>query len=138
MSSEILSSKSQNEALAKGDVLISSTNYVRALKIEDKPLETQAFKLLLEKNAALIEGAKEGYYVINKFFSKPQNAINWQKYLKEKGYDSQILIDETEQLFYVYVFHTQNFYDAYMQHKTLLNNALFSQNWVFKVNMIDY
>ncbi|TVZ48119.1 hypothetical protein JM82_2750 [Olleya sp. Hel_I_94] len=138
MSSEILSSKSQNEALAKGDVLISSTNYVRALKIEDKPLETQAFKLLLEKNAALIEGAKEGYYVINKFFSKPQNAITWQKYLKEKGYDSQILIDETEQLFYVYVFHTQNFYDAYMQHKTLLNNALFSQNWVFKVNMIDY
>jgi hypothetical protein len=138
MSSEILSSKSQNEALAKGDVLISSTNYVRALKIEDKPLETQAFKLLLEKNAALIEGAKEGYYVINKFFSKPQNAINWQKYLKEKGYDSQILIDETEKLFYVYVFHTQNFYDAYMQHKTLLNNALFSQNWVFKVNMIDY
>ncbi|MEM5539439.1 hypothetical protein [Olleya sp. AS48] len=138
MSSEILSSKSQNEAQAKGDVLISSTNYVRALKIEDKPLETQAFKLLLEKNAALIEGAKEGYYVINKFFSKPQNAITWQKYLKEKGYDSQILIDETEQLFYVYVFHTQNFYDAYMQHKTLLNNALFSQNWVFKVNMIDY
>jgi hypothetical protein len=138
MSSEILSSKSQNEALAKGDVLISSTNYVRALKIEDKPLETQAFKLLLEKNAALIEDAKEGYYVINKFFSKPQNAITWQKYLKEKGYDSQILIDETEQLFYVYVFHTQNFYDAYMQHKTLLNNALFSQNWVFKVNMIDY
>ncbi|WP_292948160.1 hypothetical protein [Olleya sp. UBA1516] len=138
MSSEIISSKSQNEALAKGDVLISSTNYVRALKIEDKPLETQAFKLLLEKNAALIEGAKEGYYVINKFFSESQNAINWQKYLKEKGYDSQILIDETEQLFYVYVFHTQNFYDAYMQHKTLLNNALFSQNWVFKVNMIDY
>lgn len=138
MSSEIISSKSQNEALAKGDVLISSTNYVRALKIEDKPLETQAFKLLLEKNAALIEGAKEGYYVINKFFSESQNAINWQKYLKEKGYDSQILIDETEQLFYVYVFHTQNFYDAYMQHKTLLKNALFSQNWVFKVNMIDY
>lgn len=138
MSNEIISSKSQNEALAKGDVLISSTNYVRALKIEDKPLETQAFKLLLEKNAALIEGAKEGYYVINKFFSESQNAINWQKYLKEKGYDSQILIDETEQLFYVYVFHTQNFYDAYMQHKTLLNNALFSQNWVFKVNMIDY
>ncbi|MEL0644355.1 hypothetical protein V6251_08170 [Olleya sp. Ti.3.14] len=138
MSSEILSSKSQNEALSKGDVLISSTNYVRALKIEDKPLETQAFKLLLEKNAAFIEGAKEGYYVINKFFSESQNAINWQKYLKEKGYDSQILIDETEQLFYVYVFHTQNFYDAYMQHKTLLNNALFNQNWVFKVNMIDY
>ncbi|MBD3890612.1 hypothetical protein [Olleya marilimosa] len=138
MTSEIATSKSQIETLAKGEVLITSSSYAKALKLEDKPLETQAFKLLLEKNAALIEGAKKGYYVVNKLFSEVKNAVNWQKHLKEKGYDSQILIDESKQLFYVYVFQTENFYDAYMQHKTLLSHPLFKQNWVFKVNMEEY
>lgn len=138
MTSEIATSKSQIETLAKGEVLITSSSYAKALKLEDKPLETQAFKLLLEKNAALIEGAKKGYYVVNKLFSEAKNAVNWQKHLKEKGYDSQILIDESKQLFYVYVFQTENFYDAYMQHKTLLSHPLFKQNWVFKVNMEEY
>ena len=138
MTSEIATSKSQIETLAKGEVLITSSSYSKALKLEDKPLETQAFKLLLEKNAALIEGAKKGYYVVNKLFSEAKNAVNWQKHLKEKGYDSQILIDESKQLFYVYVFQTENFYDAYMQHKTLFSHPLFKQNWVFKVNMEEY
>ncbi|MBD3863114.1 hypothetical protein [Olleya marilimosa] len=138
MTSEIATSKSQIETLAKGEVLITSSSYAKALKLEDKPLETQAFKLLLEKNAALIDGAKKGYYVVNKLFSEAKNAVNWQKHLKEKGYDSQILIDESKQLFYVYVFQTENFYDAYMQHKTLLSHPLFKQNWVFKVNMEEY
>ena len=138
MTSEVATSKSQIETLAKGEVLITSSSYAKVLKLEDKPLETQAFKLLLEKNAALIEGAKKGYYVVNKLFSEAKNAVNWQKHLKEKGYDSQILIDESKQLFYVYVFQTENFYDAYMQHKTLLSHPLFKQNWVFKVNMEEY
>ncbi|MGB6267705.1 MAG: hypothetical protein WBF67_01735 [Olleya sp.] len=108
------------------------------MKLEDKPLETQAFKLLLEKNAAQIEGVKKGYYVINKFFSEAKNAITWQNELKEQGYESNILMDNEKQLFYVYVLHTENFYDAYMQHKTLIVKDPFKQNWVFKVNMTEY
>ncbi len=138
ISSEIATSLSQQEALAEGEVYITSTTYVQALNLEDKPIETQSFKLLLEKNAAQIDGADKGYYVVNKFFSEPKNAINWQNQLKEQGFESEILIDEKRNLFYVYVFKTQNFYDAYMQHKTLIVNDPFKQNWVFKVNMTNY
>ncbi|WP_397364175.1 hypothetical protein [Olleya sp. R77988] len=138
ISLEIAASTMQKQTLAEGEVYISSTTYVKALKLEDKPLETQAFKLLLEKNAAQIEGVKKGYYVINKFFSEAKNAIAWQNQLKEQGYESNILIDEDKELFYVYVFHTENYYDAYMQHKTLIVKDPFKENWVFKVNMLSY
>lgn len=134
----VSASKIQQEMLVSGDVIIASNTYVKALELEDKPLETQAFKLLLEKNTAQIEGVKKGYYVINKLFSIPKNAIAWQNQLRDSGYASEILIDDQQELYYVYVFHTENFYDAYMQHKTLLNKSLFKDNWVFKVNMTEY
>ncbi|WP_272023242.1 hypothetical protein [Olleya namhaensis] len=135
---EVSASKIQHEMLVSGDVIIASNTYVKALKLEDKPLETQAFKLLLEKNTAQIEGVKKGYYVINKLFSIPKNAIAWQNHLRDSGYASEILNDDQQELYYVYVFHTENFYDAYMQHKILLNKSLFKDNWVFKVNMTEY
>ena len=138
INTEIATSKIQQEQIKEGNVIISSSTYVEALKIKEKPLETQQFKLILEKNAAEIEGAKKGYYVITKFFSSPENAFNWQKDLKTKGYNSNFLIDESNKLYYVYIFHTENFYDAYMQHKTLLQEDLFKDNWVFKVNMTDF
>ena len=134
----VSASKIQQELLESGDVIIASNTYVKALELEDKPLETQAFKLLLEKNTAQIEGVKKGYYVINKLFSVPKNAITWQNQLRDSGYASEILIDDQQELYYVYVFHTENFYDAYMQHKTLLAKSLFKDNWVFKVNMTEY
>ncbi|WGD35791.1 hypothetical protein [Olleya sp. YS] len=138
ISSEVIASPAQKQALAEGEVYISSSTYVKALKLEDKPLETQAFKLLLEKNAAQIDGVKKGYYVINKFFSEAKNAIAWQNQLKNLGFNSDILIDDNKELYYVYVFHTENFYDAYMQHKTLIVKEPFKENWVFKVNMTEY
>lgn len=138
LSPKVATSGYQQQQIKQGNVIISSSTYVEALKIKEKPLETQQFKLVLEKNAAEIEGAKKGYYVITKFFSSPQNAFNWQKDLKEKGYNSDFLIDEKNKLYYVYIFHTENFYDAYMQHKSFLEQNLFKDNWVFKVNMTDF
>lgn len=138
INTEIATSKIQKEQIEQSNVIISSSTYVEALKIKDNPLETQQFKLILEKNAAQIEGAKKGYYVITKFFSSPENAFNWQKNLKEKGIRSDFLIDENNKLYYVYIFHTENFYDAYMQHKSFLEEDIFKDNWVFKVNMTDF
>lgn len=138
ISTEIATSKIQQEQIEQSNVIISSSTYVEALKIKENPLETQQFKLILEKNAAEIEGAKKGYYVITKFFSSPENAFNWQKDLKEKGIRSDFLIDENNKLYYVYIFHTENFYDAYMQHKSFLEEDIFKDNWVFKVNMTDF
>ena len=133
-----LITKGQSQQLQSGNVIISSSTYVEALKIKDKPLETQQFKLILEKNAAEIKGVKQGYYVITKFFSSPENAFKWQEHLKTKGYETKFLIDESKKLYYVYLLHTENFYDAYMQHKTLLEQSMFKDNWVFKVNMTDF
>ena len=138
LSPKVATSGYQQQQIKQSNVIISSSTYVEALKIKEKPLETQQFKLVLEKNAAEIDGAKKGYYVITKFFSSPQNAFNWQKDLKEKGYNSDFLIDEKNKLYYVYIFHTENFYDAYMQHKSFLEQNLFKDNWVFKVNMTDF
>lgn len=135
---KVVTSGYQQQQIKQSNVIISSSTYVEALKIKEKPLETQQFKLVLEKNAAEIGGAKKGYYVITKFFSSPQNAFNWQKDLKEKGYNSDFLIDEKNKLYYVYIFHTENFYDAYMQHKSFLEEDIFKDNWVFKVNMTDF
>lgn len=116
-------------------VFITSSTYRQSLKMDERPLETQQFKLLLEKDAAFVEGAEKGYYVINKVFQEIENAKAWQNKLKEKGFDSNILVDNVKGWNYVYVFKTLNFYDAFMQHKTLLINPLFEENWVFKVNM---
>lgn len=138
LSPKVATSNYQQEQIKQSNVIISSSTYVEALKIKERPLETQQFKLILEKNAAEIEGAKKGYYVITKFFSSPENAFNWKKELKEKGIKSDFLIDENNKLYYVYIFHTENFYDAYMQHKSFIKEAIFKDNWVFKVNMSDF
>ena len=128
-------SQAQKESINSSDVYIGSKTYVKSLKLDAQPLETQRFKLILEKNAAKVKGVDKGYYVINKFFSNPLNAVAWNKSLQDKGYSSKILVDEDKKLYYVYVFHTTNFYDAFMHHKTLVTKTLFKENWVFKINM---
>ncbi|AUC74714.1 hypothetical protein [Olleya sp. Bg11-27] len=76
--------------------------------------------------------------MINKFFYKARNAMAWQQDLKDSGYQSSILINDEQELFYVYVFHSEIFYEVYRQHKELVLDPVFKESWVFKVNMIKY
>ncbi|WP_452221611.1 hypothetical protein [Lacinutrix salivirga] len=117
-----------------GDYLeLTRENYKELLIPDDYIYETQTFKRVYNQKPTVIVGAEEGYYIINAIVTNAKDAIDLQFELKVNGINSNIIEDQNNNKFYIYLFKSTNFYDVFMQRKAFSKTELLKNCWIINI-----
>ena len=116
-------------------LVMNRENYEKLLTKEDYVYETQKFKRVLNQEPTYIEGIEKGYYAIAGLLYNLDFAIEYQKELLNKGVNSKIFKDKTEDKFYVYLYNSENFYDVFMLRKAFIKSSFLEQVWILNINI---
>lgn len=81
-----------------------------------------------------VDNLEKGYYIVANVFEKPYNAINFIKFLKEKGIEAKFFINKENNYRYVYISKTDSEKDAINLYQSKVNNTYQDQIWILSVN----
>jgi hypothetical protein len=98
-------------------------------------LNRENFKRILNQEPTFIEGVAKGYYIIASLVYDLDNAVKKQKELLEKGLNSKIFKDTSQEKYYIYLFNSENFYDVFMLRKAFIKSPFLKEVWILNLNM---
>ncbi|WP_156133135.1 hypothetical protein [Lacinutrix sp. Hel_I_90] len=116
-------------------LVLNRENYKKLLTKDDYIYETQNFKRILNQEPTFIEGVARGYYIIASLVYDLDNAVKNQKELLEKGLNSKIFKDTSQEKYYIYLFNSENFYDVFMLRKAFIKSPFLKEVWILNLNM---
>lgn len=112
---------------------LTRENYKELLIPDDYIYETQTFKRIYNQKPTIIQGAEEGYYIINAIVTDAKAAIDLQFELRVNGINSNIIEDQNNSKFYIYLFKSSNFYDTFMQRKAFSKTEIIKNCWIINI-----
>lgn len=124
-----------------------STNSFEVTKTEathntdDRPIdlpETQeeAIERIVALESITVPNLPKGYYLITNVFAKEKNAMNWMKFLLDKGYNPGVYVNPINQWHYIYIDDNEDPLPIYLKREKLSTLEYFKDIWIHKINFI--
>ena len=115
--------------------LKNDENAIVVLHNNNNTSEDEGLTKIKKLKTTIIPSVEKGYYLVTNVFSKKNNAANWIKNLKDKGYTPKSFVNPENGWIYVYLDINLNPIAIYQKQKEFLKLNDFKDIWVLKINL---
>lgn len=89
---------------------------------------------IIQQPNIVIPGADPGYYLVTNVFAVPENASRWTRFLVEKGYEPESLINPENNWDYIYIEKFDSVDTGFERWQEEIIKPYFYELWLMKVN----